>query len=347
MSDRYRQGQGARTKWKESALRAQIEIDIKASRSSHYVDKFGYWALDLTCGTGHNIDAGCEGSPLVAARTLINQCGIGGKWIVGISDRLESSMRECTERLQRLIGSTWRSHLEFAPGKICKSIEYWRYVLPSVHATGHVFIDPNGYLDDDDVNALWRFSEDYPRLDVFLSINVGAWRRGQGLVKNGTRSHQTIRPENLYAGFHRKNCLIQVRPADGSNPYTYIFLAMRRWGDRKVGEHRREGFFDLYSTSGQLALLKGLCNARELEALERHVATLRDYRSYLASPEWKYMRRLVLERDGWQCVECKTARATEVHHIYGNYPLWGTFDVPENLESICHPCHCRLEGKPS
>lgn len=51
-----------------------------------------------------------------------------------------------------------------------------------------------------------------------------------------------------------------------------------------------------------------------------------------------------MDRAGGRCVRCG-AHATEVHHL--RYPPWGTFDVPENLEPICHACHCLAHGKES
>ena len=43
------------------------------------------------------------------------------------------------------------------------------------------------------------------------------------------------------------------------------------------------------------------------------------------------------------CERCGERPPTEPHHL--KYPPWGTFDVPENLLVVCHPCHCALHGK--
>jgi len=55
-------------------------------------------------------------------------------------------------------------------------------------------------------------------------------------------------------------------------------------------------------------------------------------------------RTAALRRDGFRCVCCGEP-ASEMHHL--DYPPWGTFDVPSNMESVCHACHCRIEGKPA
>jgi len=67
------------------------------------------------------------------------------------------------------------------------------------------------------------------------------------------------------------------------------------------------------------------------------------YAEYLRHPRFRAVRAVAMERDRYTCQRCKAARATEVHHL--KYPPWGTFDVPENLVSVCHHCHCIIEGK--
>lgn len=67
------------------------------------------------------------------------------------------------------------------------------------------------------------------------------------------------------------------------------------------------------------------------------------YDDYLRHPIFLAARTVAMKRAGWLCA-CGDP-ATEVHHL--DYPPWGTFDVPSNLQPICHPCHCRLEGKDS
>jgi len=66
-----------------------------------------------------------------------------------------------------------------------------------------------------------------------------------------------------------------------------------------------------------------------------------NYREYLAHPKFRAVRRVVMTAARWRC-RCG-ARATEVHHR--RYPPWGTFDTPDNLIAVCHPCHCRIHGK--
>jgi len=67
------------------------------------------------------------------------------------------------------------------------------------------------------------------------------------------------------------------------------------------------------------------------------------YAEYLQHPEFKAIRKVVMNRANGICEDCKQARATEPHHL--KYPKWGTFDVPENLIAVCHSCHCKRHGK--
>jgi hypothetical protein len=67
------------------------------------------------------------------------------------------------------------------------------------------------------------------------------------------------------------------------------------------------------------------------------------YDDYLRHPVFRAVRSVAMRQAGGLC-GCG-APATEVHHV--RYPPWGTFDVPSNLQPVCHGCHCRLEGMPS
>lgn len=71
----------------------------------------------------------------------------------------------------------------------------------------------------------------------------------------------------------------------------------------------------------------------------------RTYAEYLAHPRFRAVRAVAMERAGGRCERCGLRPPSEVHHL--RYPPWGTFDVPENLQAICHPCHCELHGKES
>lgn len=58
--------------------------------------------------------------------------------------------------------------------------------------------------------------------------------------------------------------------------------------------------------------------------------------------EWRDIRNLVFERDGWECVFCGRRKKLTADHVL---PLCkgGTHD-PENLQTLCAPCN-RAKGE--
>ena len=60
------------------------------------------------------------------------------------------------------------------------------------------------------------------------------------------------------------------------------------------------------------------------------------YAEYLDSAVWQRLRAQALERAGWRCVICNTAKTLEVHHRA--YPERGT-ERPADLVVLCAVCH--------
>lgn len=67
------------------------------------------------------------------------------------------------------------------------------------------------------------------------------------------------------------------------------------------------------------------------------------YQEYLQHPRYRKVRAIAIQRSNGFCERCGKRPYTEVHHL--KYPKWGTFDVPENLQVVCHECHCEIHGK--
>lgn len=65
------------------------------------------------------------------------------------------------------------------------------------------------------------------------------------------------------------------------------------------------------------------------------------YQQYLSHPVFRAARAVAMRRAEGLC-PCGQP-ATEVHHK--RYPPWGMFDVPSNLQPVCHACHCKEHGK--
>jgi hypothetical protein len=57
-------------------------------------------------------------------------------------------------------------------------------------------------------------------------------------------------------------------------------------------------------------------------------------------PDWVRVRRVVLDRDGYQCRNCKSNEGLQVHHIV---PLRsGGTNHWSNLVTLCVECHASL-----
>jgi len=65
------------------------------------------------------------------------------------------------------------------------------------------------------------------------------------------------------------------------------------------------------------------------------------YSEYLRSPEWRKLRRAVLERENHKCQRCKE-KATHVHHLHYGHIFHEELD---DLEALCVDCHRKVHGK--
>lgn len=60
---------------------------------------------------------------------------------------------------------------------------------------------------------------------------------------------------------------------------------------------------------------------------------------------FKFMRTLVLERDGYKCIKCGNTRHLEIHHLIERNK-GGTDDI-SNLITLCPTCHAKEhKGQP-
>lgn len=66
------------------------------------------------------------------------------------------------------------------------------------------------------------------------------------------------------------------------------------------------------------------------------------YMLELSRSNWRRIKKVVLERDGYVCMQCgKVNRLSTVHHII-SYRNGGTHDL-NNLVVLCRSCHCKIE----
>jgi 5-methylcytosine-specific restriction endonuclease McrA len=90
-------------------------------------------------------------------------------------------------------------------------------------------------------------------------------------------------------------------------------------------------------------------DARKADADSKSAQWWARYNEYLQSPEWRAKRKAVMDRAGGVCEGCRSARATQVHHLTyqhaghvspGGELLW-------ELVAVCDDCHDRAHMRVS
>jgi hypothetical protein len=66
------------------------------------------------------------------------------------------------------------------------------------------------------------------------------------------------------------------------------------------------------------------------------------YRMYMASSEWKGIRKRKLQQVGYRCQGCSSDERLEVHHL--SYARFG-YEHLNDLQVLCHLCHAREHGR--
>ena len=61
--------------------------------------------------------------------------------------------------------------------------------------------------------------------------------------------------------------------------------------------------------------------------------------------KWEKVRKEVLDRDGWRCVQCSKAGRMEVDHITDMSKGGAPYDL-DNLRTLCSTCHIRRSFSP-
>lgn len=177
-----------------------------------------------------------------------------------------------------------------------------------------------------------------PKMDIMAYVGATAYKR-----RNGVRPGPTLAEDIATIQRAGKKVVLIRRPA---TKFQWTFVLWSNWVD--FPEWGKRGFYRLDSETGQHILNQVNYTAAQL--VERTNTPLpfdevpyRTYREYLKHPRFLKIRAVVFERAGGLCERCGNRPPTEPHHL--RYPPWGTFDVPENMIAVCHPCHCEIHGK--
>ena len=63
-----------------------------------------------------------------------------------------------------------------------------------------------------------------------------------------------------------------------------------------------------------------------------------EYEDYLNSPEWNYIRNIVLKRDNNKCTNCGSERKLRVHHKTYKH-IFHEINYLIDLVTLCENCH--------
>jgi len=66
------------------------------------------------------------------------------------------------------------------------------------------------------------------------------------------------------------------------------------------------------------------------------------YHDYLSSEVWRRKRARVIERDGFQCTQCRNTESLQVHHL--TYRYIGRERLCD-LVTLCDACHKRVHAE--
>lgn len=199
---------------------------------------------------------------------------------------------------------------------------------------GLLFVDPNG-PSELHLDSIAAFSVALPRVDVLMYVSATALKRyWQG----------QIRLSDLVGEIPKDRWL--VRHPDGEAHWTYLLGTGK---ESPLKAYKSIKLLDIDDPFLRDALRRMEYTAAEQALLDQiplpfgESQPYSSYDEYLQHPRYRAVRAAVIRRAAGVCERCGQRAVTEVHHT--RYPEWGTFDVPANLQAVCHECHCEIHEK--
>lgn len=249
------QGQGDTTELKERGIQRAIELNLRAvcANPTKWASRYPYHHLDLNCGSGWNERANCFGSPVAAVRAMINEkkekydalfCDINPEATKALLRVPEMNDPRCF-----VIEGDNHEVLDVFAERIR------RLNSNPAYAMGTILCDPNGCFDDKAVpiRELWKFTREFPRIDLILNLNefVNACFRGH--VRKGTdgfKDRLYIDIPDLPTFLNRKYWMI--RQPIQKNGHRFVMLIGRNF--RMRDDDPAWGLHHLDSPAGQAVM---------------------------------------------------------------------------------------------
>lgn len=314
-----------------------------------------YYYIDTNAGTGLN-DDGSHGSTLLAMKASYKVDLPLHLTAIEMNSEACAILKEQVDFLARLprtgrtvtlggvaLGHPWSACVDIDQAQCLNAdnaIALTPALLPETpgQKLGVVYCDPNG-VDDLPYDALVQFfrAPKAKNLDLLISIGATALKRcfGRGFQKYTL--HHLVRDIPKRYWF--------VREGYDRNQWTMLYGTNWSKAPEELNLKTREKALRLrnvYSPEGVEIFLK-LANTQKPITPSRYA----NYGEYLRTPEFLEVRARVMTRAKQHCeVAGCTGWAVDPHHL--TYPIWGTFDNPNdlsNLIALCRAHHAQAHGK--
>ena len=193
---------------KERCLGSALTIGMKIA-SKFSGSGFSYWHFDANAGCGHNRSCDVPGSPVVF-HIAADACLNGMQRRAFFSDCDQRQLDELAIRLT----PAWKASSYLLPRDNEESLEVFAECIRSSgerpqYAIGSVIVDPNGYWYRNGngmgppILGLLRFTAAFPRIDIVLNLNVGAYWRQRGA------GQCVLPPRDVFASLRKAHWLVR------------------------------------------------------------------------------------------------------------------------------------------
>ena len=329
------QGQSEATKPKQQALGSFISahskiVEVIQEKHSEWAGPYVY--IETNAGSGWNDNVDCIGSPLVALDALGKHSEL--KYQATFIERSVDSANSLENRI------ALRGHKAEVINKD------HAIALPSIRVPrgsfGLVYADPNA-LKDAPVEALKTFFKQTTasKIDVLINLDAHMRRRVVEGQRKGGNAGNYDDLAGLMRAIPKEHWWIRQPFVSAGAKWTFLFGSNTpRLNIKGLGKVDLPMFPVASPTGSQI--VAELMGVDRLGKPSSSQSLYRNYREYLAHPQFLAVRAKAMSRNMGICELCQDSKASEVHHRI--YPRWGTFDEPEALVAVCHKCHCKAHG---
>ncbi len=240
-------GQGKHTSRKEDGFRMILRQCLRMTQRM----LTPYWHIDMNAGSGYNAVSECMGSPLVFLEEADN---VGRSFKALFCDNDPEAVASLRNATFFAVEATDSSALSV----VCKDNrealdDFSRWIMAEEprpeYAMGTCLCDPNGYPHGFPTDAIARFANRFPRIDLVLNVNVSLFARVRGCKGNpNTPGFDKFPDPETVLGLkpHKTHWLVRNPPKGGRESFV-IFLGR----NTEAGMTCFEEFYPLDSTRGE------------------------------------------------------------------------------------------------